>query len=394
MNILTINAGSSSIKYKAYSVKNEQFFLLFTGLIEGIGETNGGHWHHQEIDKTSISHEFVNHNQAFEILGLQLNKALTNYPLYGIGHRVVHGGNDFYQPTLINAQILLAIKNLANLAPIHNPINALGIEFGSQYFPKTPQVAIFDTGFHHTMPNYAHHYPINQVIADRYQIKRYGFHGINHEYVAQQAANFLHKPLTDCNFITLHLGNGASACLIENGQSVDTSMGMTPLAGLMMGTRCGDIDPAIVLYLIEQGLNPNEIDKLLNKQSGLLGIGHHNDMRDLLARADNQDEDALLAITMYVYIIQKTIGAYYTQLPSLDALIFTGGVGENAQKIRELIIKPLQHLGFVLDKDLNQQKTQDGIRAINKQGKQILIVRGDEELLMAQKVFESIQASL
>ncbi|KTD28790.1 acetate/propionate family kinase [Legionella maceachernii] len=385
MNILTLNAGSSSIKYKAYQVNNEQLSPLVSGLIEGIGESSG-EWHHTKETKSSENHHFKTHEQAFAALAHKLYQDLADHPIQGVGHRVVHGGKQYFEPTIITSEVLTEIRALAKLAPIHNPVNAEGIEFAMQYYPEAVHVAIFDSGFHHTMPSYVRQYAINSDIATRYQIQRYGFHGINHEYVAQQAAFFLNKPLSSCHFITLHLGNGASACLIKNGQSIDTSMGMTPLAGLIMGTRCGDIDPAIVLYLQHQGMSRAEVDTLLNKRSGLKGIADENDMRKLVSRALARDESAKLAIDMYVYAIQKMIGAYYSQLSKLDALIFTGGVGENASLIREKIITPLQHLGLELDVELNTTNTPESCRKISKSHSPILVIRGDEEALIAQKV--------
>ncbi|WP_019216852.1 acetate/propionate family kinase [Legionella tunisiensis] len=242
MYILTINAGSSSIKYKAFQVENQQATPLLSGLIEGIGETEGL-WHHRKDAKETIKKTFKAHAEAFNTLADKLNQELKDHPIEGVGHRVVHGGELHYEPTVITPEILKEIRALAHLAPIHNPINALGIHFAQKHFPQAQHIAVFDSGFHHTMPPHVHQYAINSEFANRYQIKRYGFHGINHEYVAIQAANYLQKPLVNCNFITLHLGNGASACLIKQGKSFDTSMGMTPLAGLVMGTRCGDIDP-------------------------------------------------------------------------------------------------------------------------------------------------------
>ncbi|KTC93683.1 MULTISPECIES: acetate/propionate family kinase [Legionella] len=385
MNILTLNAGSSSIKYKAYQIINQQLSPLVSGLIEGIGESEGA-WHHTKTSKETQSHHFKTHEKAYAALAKQLKIDLENYPIHGVGHRVVHGGKHYFEPTIINDEVLENIRALSKLAPIHNPINAEGIQFARQYYPEAIHVAIFDSGFHHTMPMRARQYAINAEVAMKYQIQRYGFHGINHEYVARQAALFLNKPLSSCNLITLHLGNGASACLIKNGQSIDTSMGMTPLAGLIMGTRCGDIDPAITIYLQQQGLSPEDVDNLLNKHSGLKGIANENDMRRLLSRALADDESAQLAIDMYVYAIQKIIGAYYSQLPDLDALVFTGGVGENASLIREKIIAALHHLGFKLDTELNLAHSKETCHKISKSDKPVLVIRGDEEALMAQKV--------
>ncbi len=390
MNILTLNAGSSSIKYKAFARDNQKLTPLLSGLIEGIGESKST-WHHQKESKDLSHQHFANHQQAFAALADKLKVDLKDHPIDGIGHRVVHGGNRYYQPTIISPEVLAEITDLAKLAPIHNPINALGIQCAQQFFPKATQVAIFDNGFHHTMPPHVRNYAIDTEVANRYQIRRYGFHGINHEYVAAQAALFLKKPLANCNFIILHLGNGASACLVKDGQSYDTSMGMTPLAGLIMGTRCGDIDPAIVLYLQEQGLTLAEVDTLLNKQSGLKGIANENDMRKLIARALEKDEKAILALQTYVYSVQKIIGAYWTQIKHLDALIFTGGVGENASLIREKILLPLKHLGFELDETLNSTADDKSCRPISKSGTPILVIRGDEEALMAEKVAACVE---
>ncbi|WP_028389497.1 acetate/propionate family kinase [Legionella fairfieldensis] len=385
MNVLTLNAGSSSIKYKAYQVEHDQLQPLLSGLIEGIGESQST-WHHTKEIKETIQQPFKTHEEAFLALSEKLHQDLEDYPIQGIGHRVVHGGNHYYHPTVITPEVLAGIQALEQLAPIHNPINALGIQFAQRHFPKALQIAIFDSGFHHEMPSYVRQYAIHTELANRYQIRRYGFHGINHEYVSRQAAAYLSKPLENCNFISLHLGNGASACLVKNGKSFDTSMGMTPLAGLVMGTRCGDIDPAIVLYLQRQGMTVDEVDKLLNKQSGLKGIAAENDMRKVIARALANDANAQLALEMYIYAIQKIIGAYITQTINLDALIFTGGVGENASFIREKVITPLEHLGFELDLTENLTPASKPCHQISSGRHPVLVIRGDEEALMAQKV--------
>ncbi|VEG90195.1 acetate/propionate family kinase [Legionella spiritensis] len=390
MNILTINAGSSSIKYKAFTLRNHRPDLVLSGLIEGIGESVT-RWHHRFTASESGEYQFSDHEQAFNALARKLQEDLQQYPIDGIGHRVVHGGSVLFQPTIIDDSVLDTIRQLADLAPIHNPINAQGIVFARRHYPNAVQVAIFDSGFHHTMPPHASQYAIDADTAARYRIKRYGFHGINHEYVARQAALFLKKPFHSCQFITLHLGNGASACLIKNGQSADTTMGMTPLPGLIMGTRCGDIDPAIVLYLLEQGISAGDIDQLLNKKSGLKGVAQDNDMRNLLARHDEGDSKATLAIDMYVYSVQKTIGAYLSQTGNLDALIFTGGVGENAAAIREKVLVTLKHLGFHIDKKLNEAPSEQRIHLITRQGHPVLTIKGDEEYFMAQEVAGLLQ---
>lgn len=390
MNILTLNAGSSSIKYKVYSHDNNETTLLLSGLIEGIGES-GGAWSHQFKTKEKYDHHFASHQVAFDALDVQLKQDLVDYPIQGVGHRVVHGGKKYFKPTIITSEVLKDIQELSRLAPLHNPINVQGIIYAQQHFKDAIQVAVFDTGFHHSMPHYVSQYAIDIETARQFEIQRYGFHGINHEYVAIQAAKYLNKPLKACNFITLHLGNGASACLIKNGQSFDTSMGMTPLAGLIMGTRCGDIDPAIPMYLMEQGLSVREVDTLLNKKSGLKGISHDNDMRKILARMDAADKEAKLAVEMYVYAIQKTIGAYFAQSQTLDALIFTGGVGENSAVIRAAVISPLKHLGFTLDDRLNQQHSAQICHPITASGIPVLVIKGDEESLIVQKVVEKMR---
>jgi acetate kinase len=389
MYILTLNAGSSSIKYKVLSHHHQINSLVLSGLIEGIGEKSGN-WHHQKTVKETRSHHYENHQQAFDALNEQLQQDLADYTIDGVGHRVVHGGDKFYLPTVITPNVLDDIKNLSQLAPLHNPINALGIEYALQHFPKATQVAVFDNGFHHSMPAHVRQYAIDEQTARKYLIQRYGFHGINHEYVANEAAIFLKKPLADCNFITLHLGNGASACLIKEGKSFDTSMGMTPLAGLVMGTRCGDIDPAIALYLMKQGLSINEVDSLLNKQSGLKGMANDNDMRNLLKRLADQDPRAKIAIDTYVYAVQKFIGAYLSQIDTLDALIFTGGIGENAAAIREKILTPLSHFGFTIDKALDEERSNKKCHAISVRGTPVLVIRSDEEDFIAHKVAEKI----
>ena len=389
MNILTINAGSSSIKYKVFKIENDQPTATLSGLIEGIGEQEG-HWHHNSFERIITPHSFSSHQQAFSALAERLRECIGNTKIHGVGHRVVHGGSKYFNPTLITADVLKEIIELIPLAPIHNPINAEGIQFALQQYPEAQQIALFDSGFHHTIPDYIHTYAIDHETASQYKIKRYGFHGLNHEYVSKQAAFFLKKPLNECHFISLHLGNGASACLIKQGKSYDTSMGMTPLAGLMMGSRCGDIDPAIPLYLQHQGMALKEVDALLNKKSGLIGIAKENDMRHLLTRLEARDPQAELAIAMYVYSIQKTIGSYLTQTSRLDALIFTGGIGENADPIRERIMTALHHLNFRIDSKQNKRKTEESCRDVSKHGIPILIIRGDEESFIAQEVNQLI----
>ncbi len=383
--ILTFNAGSSSIKYSAYEIENQTMSLRFKGLIEGIGEKES-RWRHE--NKSSAEH-FVNHQQAFQAL-LKPTMNDINGEVIGVVHRVVHGGIHFSSPTLINKDVLSIIKTLSNLAPLHNPANVIGIEVAQSLLPSCPHVAIFDTAFHVNIPEAAHIYAIDRSISHKFQIKRYGFHGINHQYVAEHSASFLLKPLSDCQLITLHLGNGASCCLIKEGKSQDTSMGFTPLPGLMMGTRCGDIDPSIILYLFEQGMSVDEITSLLNRDSGLKGVGGDNDMRRLLEKESAGDKQAKLAIDMFCYQLQKYIAAYAGQCPALDAIIFTGGIGEHASEIRARTIKPLAHIGLEIDDKLNNTKNISHTTAINHGRIPILVIPGDEEKAMAEQCAQVI----
>jgi len=315
--ILVINAGSSSIKFKLFEEKTLK--VLQQGLIE----------------------EIKNHHQAFE----DLQKEDINFKnIKAIGHRVVHGGEHFSEATLIDDKVIETIKSLIPLAPLHNPANLEGIYAAQKLAPNIPHIAIFDTAFHQTMPEYSYRYPLPNRLYESLHVRRYGFHGTSHHYVATEASKILKKPLKEINLISLHVGNGVSACAIKNGVSIDTSMGMTPLEGLMMGTRSGSIDPAIVAYLIREGkYNIDEVDTLLNKKSGLLGIAGESDMRSLLS---SNAEEAKLAIEMFTYRLKKQIGAYMAVLGDVDALIFTGGIGENSEEIRSLTCKGLEHFNL------------------------------------------------
>jgi acetate kinase len=314
MKIAVLNAGSSSLKYKLFSMPSAK--VLDAKLIEHIGEEGA---------------PVQNHHEALEHLGIDFSS------LDAIGHRVVHGGEDFKHAVRIDSEVKKAIKKLITLAPLHNRANLEGIEVAQGFAPHIPQVAVFDTAFHSTMPKEAYLYALPHEIYEHYRVRRYGFHGTSHSFVAKQAAVLLEKDLQSLNLITLHLGNGASICAIERGKSIDTSMGFTPLEGLIMGSRCGDIDPAIVLYLQrEAAMSAQEVDNMLNKKSGLLGICGENDVRTIIER---KDEAANLAIEMMVRRIKKYIGSYMALLGNVDALVFTGGIGENSESIRNSIMR-------------------------------------------------------
>jgi len=314
MKIAVINAGSSSLKFKLFDMQTKK--VLQEELIEHIGEEGA---------------LFSSHHDALESIDVDFSS------IDAIGHRVVHGGELFKESVIVDEEVLVAIESLNPLAPLHNPANIEGIRVAQSKAPHIAQIAVFDTTFHTSMPKEAYMYALPHELYEEHKIRRYGFHGTSHAYVSKEAARELEQGVETTNLITLHLGNGASVCAIENGKSIDTSMGFTPLEGLVMGSRCGDIDPAIVLYMQrEMGLSVDEVDKVLNKKSGLLGICDANDVRAILER---EDESAKLAIKMLVRRVQKYIGAYMALLGRVDALVFTGGIGENSEYIREAILQ-------------------------------------------------------
>ena len=385
MKILVLNSGSSSLKC--------QYFIdqvsVASVLIERIGEEES----YSEVkykeedftDTTSVS----DHQQALERLFSLLKKsnALSSIEaLDAIGHRVVHGGSHFSEPTRITKKVIESIRSLIPLAPLHNPANLQGIEIIAKAYPHIAQVAVFDTAFHQTMPEYASVYPIPYELYQDSGIRRYGFHGTSHAYVAKEAAKMLEKDLTILNLITLHLGNGASATAIKNGKSIDTSMGLTPLEGLMMGTRCGDIDPAIIPFLSHNHeMDIESIDTLLNKESGLKGICGSNDMREVIDQSESNDKMSTLALEMYAYRIKKYIGAYTVILGRVDALIFTGGIGEHAVKIREMVCEGLdESIGLKIDllKNAEVSKVQRPIHE-EKSKIKIFVIPTNEELEIA-----------
>jgi acetate kinase len=314
MKIAVINAGSSSLKFKLFDMRTKT--VLKTQVIESIGEKNS---------------PIKNHHEALEKIDIDFST------LDAIGHRVVHGGENFKQSVLVNNDVMATIEELIQLAPLHNPANLEGIKVAKEKAPLVPQIAVFDTAFHSTMPKEAYLYALPMEMYEKHHIRRYGFHGTSHSFIMKQAAFELNIDVNSVNLITLHLGNGASACAIENGKSIDTSMGFTPLEGLVMGSRSGDIDPAIVLYMQRDlGLSVKKIDNLLNKKSGLLGICDDNDVRNII---ESQSENSKLALKMMIRRIQKYIGAYMALLGRVDAIVFSGGIGENSTYIREEVLK-------------------------------------------------------
>ena len=375
--------------------------VLAAGLLEQIGETGSRLTHHscsrqgdrQELIKIQPTE---NHQAGFQLIErvLEESGALGDPgELSGIGHRVVHGGEKFRKPTIISSEVIETIRGLIPLAPLHNPANLLGIEVALASARHVPQVAVFDTAFHQSIPSYAARYALPEDLYADHGVRRYGFHGTSHFYVAKQAAIHLKQSLMSLNLITLHLGNGASATAIKAGKSVDTSMGMTPLEGLIMGTRSGDMDPAIIFYLGRRtGYSPQKIESMLNQQSGLKGICGFNDMRQIEQLAAQGNTAARLAIDMYCYRIKKYIGAYYAAMGRIDALVFTGGIGENAADIRSHCCSGLSQLGIVVDDEKNSQKTGKILEIQRiKASVPVLVIPTDEELEIAEQTVECIK---
>lgn len=395
MKILVINTGSSSIKYQLFEMSENK--TLASGLAERIGEDEGVLTHkvtppHGNTRKKVVRGVIADHRE-----GLARIVDLLVDPEYGavkdkseisaVGHRVVHGGETFQASTVINEAVIAEIRKYIPLAPLHNPPNLVGIEVARSIFPGAPQVAVFDTAFHQTIPRRAYLYALPYALYKKSGVRRYGFHGTSHAYVSETAAVYLGRALDELSLITIHLGNGASMAALKNGKCVDTSMGMTPLEGLVMGTRTGDVDPALPFFLANHlKMSLDDIDTLMNKDSGLKGICGTNDMREVLARIRSGDRMAEIALDIYTYRIRKYIGAYTAVLEEVDALVFTGGIGENAPVVRERCCQGLGRLGVDVDDDRNQAPG-DGIRLISRTGSRVrvLVVPTDEELKIAQE---------
>jgi acetate kinase len=398
IKVLVINSGSSSIKYQLFDMDGGT--VLASGSVERIGEAESLHRQlihaGDDITEKRYTQCIADHREGLSRIGDLLHEsgALTELSeLSVIGHRVVHGGESFREPTLISETVLKQIRDMIPLAPLHNPANVMGIDVALQQAPDIPQVAVFDTAFHQSIPAHAWRYALPDRLYTEQRVRRYGFHGTSHHYVATQAASRLGKPLESLNLITLHLGNGASAAAISQGKSVDTSMGMTPLEGLIMGTRCGDMDPAIHFYLGRTtGMDNDEIESLLNKESGLKGICGANDMREVHRLADAGNAQARLALDMYCYRIKKYIGAYYAALGRLDAVVFTGGIGENDTWVREHCCAGLAALGIKLDKEKNASTGSKSFD-IHREGSPVslLVIPTNEELEIALQAISCIR---
>lgn len=389
--VLVLNSGSSSLKYQLLDMRDSG--RLATGLVERIGERSSRLKH---TPGGGASREWTgpiaDHDAALKAVAEELAKdglGLDSPELAAIGHRVVHGGKTFTEPTVIDEAVLAEIERLIPVAPLHNPANLTGIRTARALRPDLPQVAVFDTAFHTTMPESAARYAIDVETADAHRIRRYGFHGTSHAYVSRATAELLGRSPDEVNVIVLHLGNGASASAVRGGRCVDTSMGLTPLEGLVMGTRSGDMDPAVIFHLMRVGgMSTDEIDTLLNKKSGLIGLCGDNDMREIRRRIDEGDEQAKLAFDIYIHRLKKYIGAYYAVLGRVDAIAFTAGVGENAAPVREAAVAGLEELGLLLDPELNAVRA-DEPRLISRANSRVTIavVPTDEELEIATQTY-------
>ncbi len=394
MNILAVNCGSSSIKLRLFDADRD-FRLLARGLAERIGQPSGairrtvgdGPEYRRELP-------LPDHRAALRALHQALTEgAVDRVGIDGVGHRIVHGGERFRNPAFIDADVIKGIKEAARFAPLHCRPNIIGIETAQELLPDVPQVAVFDTAAHQTLAPKAFLYALPAELYEKYRIRRYGFHGINHSYVANEAAKTLAQPLADLRVITCHLGNGCSITAFAGGKSVDTSMGMTPLEGLVMGTRCGDLDPAIVLYLMDElGWTTAEVANLLNARSGLLGLCGSNDMRDIVALAAGGERRAQVAIDVFVYRIQKYVGAYAAALNGVDVIVFTGGIGENNPDMRRRVAANLEYLGAHVDR----QKNESGAAVFSSGASSVTLmtIPANEEMAIAQQTRDMLVGSL
>jgi acetate kinase len=376
MLVLVINSGSSSLKYQVRDVAAGS--ILTDGLIERIGMSNGGQGDGEVVGP-------ADHAEALEQVDAAIHEVLGDRELDAVGHRVVHGGERFGEPVLINNEITRAIERLNPLAPLHNPANVLGIRAIAKKWPDMPQVAVFDTAFHRTLPEHAWRYAVPDELYTNHGIRRYGFHGTSHEYVTHRAAALLDLPADEFDGVIAHLGNGASVTAIRGGKSVDTSMGFTPLEGLVMGTRSGDLDPSILVFLARVGWNAEDLDTMMNRESGLKGLAGNNEMRSVVEASEAGDARAATALAVASYRLAKYIGGYHVAVGGAKALVFTAGIGENSHQFRALVGERLRALGIELDAGLNAERSKEP-RVISSASSAIpvLVVPTDEERAIAE----------
>jgi acetate kinase len=396
MNTLVINTGSSSIKYQFIDMPSGK--VLCTGLVERIGEEIGTITHRKFVDGEHSDVTFKEKIPTHEV-GMKSVASLLTDSNYGlitnasdvklVGHRIVLGGEKFSKTSIITSEVKNTIEKLSALAPLHNPPNLVGIQVSEQIFKNALQVAVFDTSFHHTLPDYAFRYALPNYFYTEHGIRVYGFHGTSHQYVARRAAKMLNKQMDAVNLITIHLGNGASITAVKNGKSIDTSLGMTPTPGLVMGTRIGDIDPGVLIYMEESlGIDIKEVKRIINKESGLKGLTGFNDVRLIQEQYLKGDQKAELALHIYAYRIKKYIGSYIAIIGNVDAIVFTAGVGENSDIIRKMATDNLSHLGIQLHEELNTSKSKIE-RDISSETAKIktFVIPTNEEFEIAREAF-------
>ncbi|MBC3757999.1 acetate kinase [Hyunsoonleella sp. SJ7] len=391
MQVLVLNSGSSSLKFQLFSMPDTR--ILCSGIIERIGFEDAIFKFKTDKDTIEVVESIPNHKVGLEMVSKQLLDKDTGIiksadAIDIVGHRVVHGGKHFSNTTEITANVKAKIKALSSLAPLHNPANLEGIEVAEAIFPKAKQVAVFDTAFHQSIPEHAYKYAIPNEYSDMHNIRLYGFHGTSHKYVSAKAIEYLDK--AHSKIITIHLGNGCSMTAIKDGKSIDHSLGFSPVSGLIMGTRSGDVDPSIIFHMAERfNLSLSEINTILQKKSGMLGLTGHSDMREIQAKADNGDKNAQLALDMNAYRIKKYIGSYAAILNGLDAIVFTAGIGENSIDMRRRVCSELNYLGIVLDEDKNKVRP-DKLTDVSAETSKVkvLIIPTNEELEIAKQSVE------
>lgn len=400
MIILVLNCGSSSLKYQLLDMKNDEVYdLLAKGLVERIGMETGC-LKHQAAGKEKLvrempvsDHTVGMHAVLDALMDKEYGVLETLEDIEAVGHRVVHGAEEFMCSQLVTDEVVAQLEKCSVFAPLHNPANILGIKAVSAALPTVPQVAVFDTAFHHTMPAYAYMYALPYEYYDKYRIRRYGFHGTSHKFVSAKGAKFAGLDLGYSKIITCHLGNGSSIAAVLNGKSIDTSMGFTPLEGLIMGTRCGNVDPDVVTYIQEkEGLSASEMSRVLNKKSGFLGLsGVSSDARDLNEAANAGDAKAKLTLKKLTYDITKFIGAYAAAMNGVDLIVFTGGIGENNSRLRRMVCENLTYLGVKFDYDANVAAGRDVMISLPDSQVKIAVITTDEELMIARDTMHIVQ---
>ncbi len=390
MKVLVLNCGSSSLKYQLFDMEIEQ--PMAKGLVERIG-IDGSRIKHTKvgIDSVTKNVDIANHKVAIkhvleELLDEKVGVIKSLDEITAVGHRVVHGGEKFACSVMIDKDVIDALEECVPLAPLHNPANLMGIEAMVDVLPDVPQVGVFDTAFHQTMPDYAYMYGVPYHYYETYRVRRYGFHGTSHYYVANRAASIMGKPVEDLKIVTCHLGNGSSISAVDGGKSVDTSMGFTPVPGVIMGTRCGDLDPLLITFLAEQdGIDPKAMSHILNKESGILGIsGVSSDLRDVEEAAEKGNDRAGLAEKMLCYGIRKYIGAYAAAMGGIDAIVFTAGIGENSIPTRAKVCQGLEFLGAEIDLEKNNVRGKETFISTDGSKVKIMVIPTNEELVIAR----------